>query len=178
MTTTIKRISKQHAKKTFGCGELELDQYLKKYALQNDKKGFGVTYVAADSDELIVKGYYTLSTGNVQHAFLPPETSQKLPRYPVPSILLARLAVDRGAQGEGLGRTLLIHSMKQALKAGQHVGWHVMTVNALNKNAIHFYKYFGFRALLDDDRHLFMPIKRIEGLFSGALSLTKSSHIV
>ncbi len=167
MITAIERISKRHARQTFSCSELELDHYLHKYALQNDKKGFGVTYVAVDPTELTVNGYYTLSTGNIQYDFLPTDTARKLPRYPVPSILLARLAVDERMQGQGLGKTLLIHSMKQALKAGQHVGWHVMTVNALNKNAVHFYKYFGFRALLDDERHLFIPIKRIENLFKG-----------
>ncbi len=168
MITVIERISKRHAKQTFACGELELDRYLREFALQNDKKGYGVTYVAADSNELIVKGYYTLSTGNIQHDVLPADTAQKLPRYPVPSILLARLAVDDRLQGRGFGKTLLIHSMKQALKAGRYVGWHVMTVNALNKNAVHFYKYFGFRALLDDERHLFMPIKRIENVFASS----------
>ena len=166
MIAVIERISKRHVKQAFSCGELEPDQYLYKYALQNDRKGFGVTYVAVEPNDLRVRGYYTLSTGNIQRDFLPPDSARKLPRYPVPSILLARLAVDRPMQGKGLGKTLLIHSMKQALKAGRHVGWHVMTVNALNKNAVHFYKYFGFRALLDDDRHLFMPIKRIENLFS------------
>jgi GNAT superfamily N-acetyltransferase len=165
MITAIERISRQHKRQAFSCGELELDQYLQKYALQNDKKGLGVTCVAVAPDEPIVQGYYTLSTGNIQHNLLPPDSSQKLPRYPVPSILLARLAVDSPMQGKGLGKALLIHSMKQALKAGTHVGWHVMTVNALNKNAVHFYKYFGFRALLDDERHLFIPIKRIENLF-------------
>jgi GNAT superfamily N-acetyltransferase len=168
MITAIERISKRHERRTFDCGELELDRYLQEFALQNDKKGYGATYVAVDPKASIVKGYYTLSTGNIQHDVLPADTAHKLPRYPVPSILLARLAVDTHIQGRGLGKTLLIHSMKQALKAGRHVGWHVMTVNALNKNAVHFYKYFGFRALLDDERHLFMPIKRIENVFASS----------
>lgn len=166
MITAIERISKRHEKRSFSSGETELDRYLQRFALQNNKKGLGATYVAVDPNELMVNGYYTLSTGNIQHDALPADAAKQLPRYPVPSILLARLAVDtRLQQGHGLGKTLLIHSMKQALKAGRHAGWHVMTVNALNKNAVHFHKYFGFRALLDDERHLFMPIKRIENLF-------------
>ena len=167
MIVSVERISKRHQRRTFNCGELELDRYLQHFALQNDKKGVGVTYVALDPNESTVKGYYTLSAGNVQHDVMPADTVKGLPRYPVPSILLARLAVDTCMQGQGLGKILLIHSMKQALKAGRHVGWHVMAVNAQNKNAVYFYKYFGFRALLDDERHLFMPIKRIEGLLGG-----------
>jgi len=165
MITVIERISKWHARQTFSCGELTLDRYLQKFALQNDTRGFGVTYVAAEPGDLTVQGYYTLSAGNIQHNLMPADAAQKLPRYPVPSILLARLAVDTRMQGQGIGKILLIHSLKQALKAGRHVGWHVMTVNALTKDAVHFYKYFGFRALLDDEKHLFMPIKRIKKLF-------------
>lgn len=53
-------------------------------------------------------GYFTLASSAIAFENLPPDESQKLPKHPVPTILLGRLAVDRTQQGQGLGETLLM----------------------------------------------------------------------
>jgi len=55
-----------------------------------------------------VIGYYSVSMDKIEFQSLPEGHRRGLPRYPVPAMLVGKLAVDRGMQGRGLGRELLI----------------------------------------------------------------------
>lgn len=157
---TIERLSSSHDRDSFGCGEQALDDYLRRYARQHDRKGLGRTYVAVERGSTIVKGYYTISSGAVSFEVVP----ENLPRYPVPVVLLGRLAVDRAAQGHGLGAMLLVHALKRAADVSEHIGVHAVAVDALHDNARTFYLKYGFAELLDDRLHLLLPIKKIRQL--------------
>ncbi|MDF5946852.1 hypothetical protein P4129_08025 [Pseudomonas aeruginosa] len=54
-------------------------------------------------------GYYTLATSSVQLADIPADEAKGLPKYPLPAVLLSRLAVDGPARGKGLGKRLMAH---------------------------------------------------------------------
>src|SRR5436309_54119 len=71
----------------------------------------GRTFVAVADDNSRVLGYYTLATGRIAFEDLPEDQAKKLPRIPVPVVLLARLAVDRSRQGTGLGTRLLMNAL-------------------------------------------------------------------
>lgn len=166
MTIAIERIAKRHQRQSFNSGNPKLDRYLHHHARQNDCVGLGVTYVAVFSGKKTVLGYYTLASAQIERDILPDAAARGLPRYPVPAVLLARLAVDKNVQGQGLGKRLLIHAMRQSLYAGHYVGWNVMVVDAIDGQAVRFYKHYGFTAFTDDCRHLFLPMKRIAKIFS------------
>lgn len=157
---TIERLSSSHNRNSFDCGDDGLNDYLRQYAGQHDRKGLGRTYVAVESGSEAVKGYYTISSGAVSFDVVP----ENLPRYPVPVVLLARLAVDRTAQGQGLGAMLLIHALKRTLDVSEQLGVHAVIVDALNESARAFYLKYGFAELLDDRLHLFLTIKKIRQL--------------
>ena len=114
----------------------------------------------------MVLGYYTLAAGSVAFPHLPPETAARLPRHPVPVVLLARLAVDRTAQGRGLGRTLLVDALQRSLRLSASLGVFAVEVQAIDEEAAGFYAKFGFAPLLDSPRHMYMPISAIEVAFS------------
>ena len=100
LTSTVDR-------KEFNCGIKELNQYLARYALQNDKKKIGRTFVAVSGDNPTrVLGYYTVSMAQIELQDLPPELKKGLPRYPVPAMRIGMLAVDLSAQGKGIGNFL------------------------------------------------------------------------
>ena len=61
----IEALSKRHDRSAFNCGESALDDFIMKFARQNDDKGLGRTIVAVIAGELIVRGFYTLSSGAV-----------------------------------------------------------------------------------------------------------------
>src|SRR4051812_29740208 len=87
-----------------------LVEYLKRFALRHAEKDLlARTYLAIDdvSGDLRVAGYFSLATVSVERRSVAPlSTLEGLPRFPIPGVLLARLAVDERAQGQGLGRYL------------------------------------------------------------------------
>ena len=89
-------LTKDHDRNSFECGVFALDDYLKKYALQNQKKHAARTYVAARGNRVV--GYYSLAYGSVSLEEAPQSVKSGLLRHPIPVILLARLAVDSTEQ--------------------------------------------------------------------------------
>jgi predicted N-acetyltransferase YhbS len=81
-----------------------------------------------------VAGYYTLASGSIAFQNLPTVTARKLLRHPVPSVILARLAVDCAAQGQGLGETLLIDAFRRTLDLSETLGVHAIEVDAIDEH--------------------------------------------
>jgi hypothetical protein len=90
--------SKAHDRTAFSCGAPELDRYLREHASQDIKRDIARVFVAVRPEATTVCGYYSLSATSFQRDELPAEQAKKLPRYPVPAVLLGRLAVDHDAQ--------------------------------------------------------------------------------
>jgi hypothetical protein len=92
-------------RENFDCGVGELNEYLQKYARQNHKKGIAKTVVAIpETGNREVVSYYSIAVGEIKREFLPEIYRRGLPRYPVPAILVGKLAVDVTIQGSGLGK--------------------------------------------------------------------------
>jgi predicted N-acetyltransferase YhbS len=89
---------------------------------------------------------------------------ENVPRHPVPVILLARLAVDLGARGQGIGRVLLVDALRRSLAIAEQLGVFAVVVDAIDDQARDFYLKFDFRELTDDRMHLYLPIKFIRKL--------------
>lgn len=156
----IESLTKQHNRANFDCGEESLNNFLKKYARQNDERGLGKTFVVVEENTTEILGYYTLSSGSVTFEEVP----ENLPRYPVPVAHLGRLAVDKKAKGKGLGEVLLIDALRRVLKIADQLGIYAVEVIALNESAKKFYLKYGFKSLLDDDLHLYLSIRTIKKL--------------
>jgi GNAT superfamily N-acetyltransferase len=121
-----------------------LDDWLKRRALPNQVSGASRTFVVADQDHR-VWGYYAMAAGAVSHQLATGGVRRNMPD-PVPVIVLARLAVDRRAQGAKLGGSLLQDAVKRALNVAQNTGVRALLVHALNEPAKRFYEYYGFQA--------------------------------
>jgi GNAT superfamily N-acetyltransferase len=160
-------LDRSHQRGEFCCGKAPLDEFLRTRVSQYDKRKLGRTYVAVRSDDKRVLGYYTLASSAIPFENLPPSASKKLPRHPVPVVLLARLAVDQSVQGQGLGRDLLIDAFRRCLDLETRIGVHAVEVDAIDDQARQFYVKYGFMALLDNELHLFLPISKIEKAFGG-----------
>ena len=159
--------AKRHQRKSFCSGNDKLDEYLKKHLSQGVKKGLIQAYVLSDEQGKIL-GYYTLSAASVSHTDMPEALAKKLPRYPVPAILIGRMATDETARSQGLriGSKLLIHALKQALVAADTIGVLCVIVDA-KPEAASFYRRFGFQRLIaEDECRLYLSIQTIRGLLS------------
>lgn len=152
MKVNIGRLDKDHERATFDCGDPELNKYLRLFAGQNQFKQFvGTTYVAVEQDQpFVILGYYTLAATSIPFssvAELP--NLRKLPYRDVPAVLLARLAVSRQFQKQGIGHQLLGDAIKRALQLTQVIGCRCLIVDAYPK-AVGWYARFGIVPLGSD----------------------------
>jgi len=145
---------------------------LRQYASQHQKKNIGRVYVAIEPGEQRVLGYYTLANGSVEFQSVP--QAKGLPcEYPIPVILLARLAVDRTTQGQGLGAVLLFDALKRAAEASEVSAAYAVIVDALDEQAKKFYLHYHFEESLDDPMRLFLPMHDIRKLLSQVQPATR-----
>lgn len=160
----VEPLSKKHDRQGFDCGDESLNLFLKRFARQNAEKGLGRTFVAVRNNDPKIYGYYTLSSNSFGFEIVP----EKLPRYPVPVVHLGRLAVDRSAQGERLGKALLFHALERSVGIAEQLGIYAVEVYAINDRARTFYLNFGLTELKDDSHHLYITIKDVRNILTGS----------
>jgi len=148
-----------HERAGFCCGKPALDEFLTQRAGQYERKKVGRTYVALKPGEKKVRGYYSIAAGSVAFDHFPHKISKRLPRHPIPVMLLGRLAVDRSAQGQGLGEKLLMDALDRALSLSAQLGIHAVEVHAIDDGAKAFYEKYGFSSLQGRPLNLYLPIE-------------------
>jgi len=158
----IEPLSGTHERGEFCCGKAPLDEFLRSLVSQYEKRKLGRTYVAVHAGATRVLGYYTLAAGVIPFQHIPIKTAKKLPKHPVPVILLGRLAVDRTAQGRGLGEELLMNALRRCLDLADILGIFAFEVLAIDSAAKQFYLKYRFAPLLDNDLHLYLPVRTVQ----------------
>jgi GNAT superfamily N-acetyltransferase len=128
----------------FESGDEALDRFFRTYAGQNQfRHHLGVTYVAVDEGG--VHAFATVAPGQIEIYDLPAAARKKIPRYPLPVLRLARLAVDRSARSQGLGAEVLRYVLKLAANMAEGYGCTGVVVDA-KPDAVRFYTKYGFVA--------------------------------
>jgi GNAT superfamily N-acetyltransferase len=164
----IAPLGRQHDRKSFDCGEPSLDQYLYHYASQDIRRHVNRVFVASPPDaSRPVVGYYSLGAGSLDATALPQALRRRLPRNPVPVVLLGRLVVAKPHQGVGLGSILLADALQRIAQASQVMAVYAVVVDALNDHAAEFYRQFGFIPLPSQPLKLFLPMESIAAFFGG-----------
>lgn len=119
-----------------------LDEWLKRRAMANQVSGASRTFVVVGQDQRIC-GYYAMAAGAVTHQTATSSVRRNMPD-PVPVMVLARLAVDRQAQGLKLGAALLQDAVNRAVAVSNNAGVRALLVHALHDRAKQFYEHYGF----------------------------------
>lgn len=166
MTSSIvfEHLQAHHDRQGFDCGKPALNQFLQRQARQNADRNVGITHVAVNAPgESKVLAYYTLLTRVVDAEVVP---AKKLPPGEIGVALLGRLAVDRSAQGQGLGKLCLLRAITQVENAAREIGLYALVLYALDEQARDWYLRlnFGFQPLRDDPSHLYLPVETIRQL--------------
>lgn len=159
----FEKLTREHNREKFDCGDQDLNRYIQKFARQNAKSDLGETYVLTNKSKDIL-GFYTISTASLEFDAYP--QNKGLPKYAIPSALIGRLADDQYQQGNGYGKLLLVDALKRILKVSDEIGIHCITVDAKDGRAKKFYKNFGFEKLLDEKNHLYISIQSVKNSFS------------
>lgn len=155
-----------HDLKKFDCGKPVMNEFLHRYASKNAKLGLSKTWVLLDigatSAKLPIVSYFTLSALTVE----PSQFTANLPRYGVPTTLLARLAVDKNYQGQHLGVRTLLSALAKAVQLHQNgLPSYAVILDVLDDEALAFYQKFEFfqqLPSLDGKMQLFVPMTVLE----------------
>ena len=156
----VQLLGAEHRREGFDCGDAALNDFLLRQAGQQQRRGFGKTYVALADDGVSVIGFVTVSAGQVATSAL--SSQAKLPRYPAPVLRIGRLAVDGRHQGKGVGQDLLAFALRLAVKFSQRVGLYAVVVDAKHDKAKAFYVKLGFIVCVDNLLCLYLPVATLE----------------
>lgn len=157
--------------KQFDCGKGPINTYLRRYAAKNMALNLNRTFILPHPDTQAstkqrIAAYYTLAHQTVARADIP--VHRRLPRYPVPVILLAQLAVDLELHGRGLGAKTLIHTLRHAYRistAPNGIPSAGVALDVLDQDVLKFYSHFDFFApMVDKPMKLFVPMESLESL--------------
>jgi GNAT superfamily N-acetyltransferase len=157
-----------HVLEGFDCGRASLNVWLARYARQAATAGSARTYVVVDEQQKRVVGYHALTAAGLERDSATPRIVKGMPQYPIPVVLLARLAVDVSVAGRGLGGWLLRDAMMRTLAAADSIGVRAMLVHAIDQEAAGFYLRHGLEASPTEPRHLMILIKDIAASLNAA----------
>lgn len=163
-------INNEHDLSFFNCGKPPLNEFLQRHAYDKQKAFLSRTYVV--TRERFVVAYYTLVLVSVSQEDTPKELGRGMPSV-IPAMLLARLAVDKTAQGHGLGRSLLTDALRRtwAVMEKGAAPVRLFIVDAKDEEAKAFYERFELDMLVSSQNpmRLFLSYKDLKLLFTGDL---------
>lgn len=147
---------------TFRSGKDALDEWLRKYALVNQRSDSAKTYVVHRAKRVV--GYYALAATCIATLHASKRTGAGQPQKgTVPVIILGRLAVDISEQGKGLGGALLKDALLRCEQAADSIGVRAVLVHALDKEAKGFYEKYDFELSPVDEMTFMLLMKDIRG---------------
>jgi GNAT superfamily N-acetyltransferase len=145
----IERLAEHHPRAAFESGNDALDTWFREHAYVAQRQDTARTFVLIDDDGQIV-GYYSLAMGGVESIDAPRPRTRGLPRFPVPIVLLARLAIAQRFQGQGLGMGLLFEALHRGALAAEHAAARLIAVDPIDNRARAFYLRWGFQPVESD----------------------------
>ncbi len=178
---TVESLDKnKHDLKAFDCGKPDMDTFLSRFAFKHSKLGLSSTWVLTkepnDSNnkndtkqekqrvKSEVVAYYTLASSTVIKSGIP--TDKSLPHYPIPVVLLARLAVGQKYQGKGLGAKILVTAIRHAVElTDRGLPAYGLVLDVLDDDALKFYQCFDFfESFTNNPMRLFIGINSVRQL--------------
>src|SRR6266566_5215331 len=164
----VEPLAAHHDRGSFDCGKAPLNSFIRQHAAVNAERGVSRSYVAVKGTESRVLAYYASSAGSFLRDHLPPDDQTGLPRYPLPTVHLGRLAVELSCRGQRLGELLLFHFLKTACDVAERIGVFAVDLFSKDDDAKRFYLRYGFIPLRDDPFHLYLPMATVRTMFAMA----------
>ncbi len=150
-------LNDSHDRKSFDCGDADLNGWLKQTARQHKEKGISSTFVSVVNEASVeILGFYAINLAELANTNLPAQYAKRLPAK-VPVFRLGRLAIALGHQGKGIGEFMLFDAIARATRISGEVGGIGLVVNAKN-SAVDFYQRYGFEQMADHPQNLFLPV--------------------
>lgn len=146
-----------HQVEAFDCGKPALTEWLLRHARQAQASGSARTFVACEGER--VAGYFSLTVGQIDTLDAPERIRRGMGQYPIPLVILARLAVDLDYQKRGLGFSLLQDAIRRTLTIAEQAGIRALLTHPIDAGAEAFYRRFGFEPTPVRERQLILLLK-------------------
>jgi GNAT superfamily N-acetyltransferase len=152
----VEPLTAGHNLGAFDCGHDALDIWLRQHAERATGHGTR-TYLLIEEATGAVAGYFALAPHLLERDDAPRGVGRGAPQR-IPAILLAKLALDRGRHGQGLGAELLVHALTTIVAAARSAGGRLIVVDAIDESAASFYRAHDFQPSPTDPRQLIMKL--------------------
>jgi GNAT superfamily N-acetyltransferase len=145
----------------FDCGIPDMNAWFRTHAGQQHRRDSTRTHVGLRKPGDNIAAFYSLNAHRIEleQAATVPEFSSR--KYPIPSILISRLAVDRRYQGQGIGALTLADALGVCATASVDIGVEVVVVDAIDHDAAAFYMRHGFAPLTTNGRRLYITTRNL-----------------
>lgn len=151
-------LAAQHRLEGFDCGKPALNDWLLRHARLAQGSGSAKTFVVAEDDGHVA-GYFNLTVGQVDTLEAPERIRKGMGQYPLPVVILARLAVSVADQGRGIGFGLLQDAIRRTMLIAEQAGIRAMLTHPIDEEAARFYTRFGFIASPLREQQLLLLLK-------------------
>jgi GNAT superfamily N-acetyltransferase len=152
----------------FDCGKPGLNDWLLRHARQAQASGSAKTYVITEGQRLV--GYYSLAVGQIDTLEAPDRVRKGMGAYPIPVVILARLAVAMQDHGRGIGIGMLQDAIRRTVAISEQAGVRALLTHPIDVEAERFYLRFGFEASPAQEKQLLLLLKDARRLLTPAAS--------
>ena len=147
----------KHALHPFDCGKPALNDWLARHALQAQSSGSAKTFVVLEDARVV--GYLSLAVGQADAVEVPDRVRKGMGQFPIPVVILARLAVSLQDQGRGIGVGLLQDAIRRTLAIAQQAGVRTLLTHPIDAQPAQFYRRFGFEPSPLREQQLLLLLK-------------------
>ena len=159
MTSWISEpLGSEHDISIFDCGVPSLNDWLKEQARRAQASDTARTYIWV-SEDAVVAAYYAVTPTQVVRGEISGGLAGGV--SVIPAYLLARLALDKTLQGQGLGAELLHDALTLLVRAAEYAAGRLIVVDALDEKAAKFYHQHGFIPVRDNPLRLVIKISTV-----------------
>ena len=158
----------RHDRAGFDCGVVRLNNFLKFTARKQQRDDMSRVHVVLREGSTQILGYHAVNLGtlNVDELERRPRGA---PRHgEIPALFLSQVAVDKAAQGGGLGGILMHHVFEKAVKISEIAGCHAIILDVISDGGDEaftrrkeWYEGFGFTTIASDRARMFMVMKQV-----------------
>ncbi len=157
-------LAAEHQLEHFDCGKAALNDWLVRHAMQAQSSGSARTFVVVEGSRVV--GYFSLAVGQADALEVPDRIRKGMGRFPIPVVILARLAVSAKDQGKGIGIGMLQEAIRRTLAIADHAGVRALLTHPIDDDAARFYRRFGFESSPIREQQLLLLLKDARKLLS------------
>lgn len=169
-TLRIRPLPARECLNKFRCGEPELDRWARDKAHKFHEQRRARVFTAHLGDQNAAIGFYALSLSRELAEKLSDREHQARFDQGAYLIYITYLGVAQPIQRNGIGRVLLLDSLRKAFHAAETLPIYGIGLRSLNEKTTGFYKRMGFSVAekeTDDHPLMIMPIWTVIELFTG-----------